>query len=127
MRSVPVLGLAAHWFQCSERLRVADDEDTAYRATIEAMDASPHFAGATRARETQIIVGQLIGYCFATAMGALLHLHLHSGWGIVLPATWGLALALDALGARMFALRHDRKAQARYERLVVRNDDTTHT
>jgi hypothetical protein len=126
MRCVPVLGLAAHWFQRSERLRVADDEDAAYKAMIEAMDTSPHFAGAQRARETQIIIGQFVGYCAASAMGVLLHV-LQAGWVIVVPATWGIALTLDAVGARIFASLHDRKAQARSEALFVTSEYNART
>lgn len=114
MRTVPVLGLVAHFFQSTERLRVADEEDRAYRAMMEAMEARPRWLGATRAREGHIIIGQLVGHTGATVLGCGVVLFAHQiALSLVVPATWGLALVLDAAGERLARSIYDRKAEAR--------------
>jgi hypothetical protein len=115
------LGLAAHWFQRAERLRIADEEDEAYKATMEAMDAQPHFAGATRARETRIIIGQLAGCLVATTLGTLLAVLTPVAWPILALLTWGIAVVLDMAAARLAVWLYDRKAEAHYDRVVGPN------
>ncbi len=117
LRSIPALGLAAHWFQRAERLRIADEEDEAYAATMEALDAPPLFSGATRARETWIIIGQLAGCVVATALGTVLALLTPVAWPILALLTWGIAVVLDMATARLASWLYDRKAEARYDRV----------
>ena len=121
LRSIPALGLAAHWFQCAERLRIADQEDEAYRATMEAMDAQPHFAGATRARETRIIIGQLTGCLVANALGTVLALLTPVSWPVLALLTLGIAVVLDMAAARLAVWLYDRHAEAHYDRVVGPN------
>ena len=114
MRAFPILGLAAHFLQKAERLRVADEEDAAYKATMEAMDAQPRLLGATRAREIHIIVGQLIGYMLATVVGFVIALSDRQlNWSLFVPAIWGVALILDAAGGRLSASLYDQRAEAK--------------
>jgi hypothetical protein len=118
LRSIPALGLAAHWFQRAERLRIADEEDEAYKATMEAMDAQPHFAGATRARETRMIIGQLAGCLVATALGTVLAVLTPAAWPTLALLTWGIAVVLDMATACLAVWLYDRKAAAHYDRVV---------